>query len=47
MKIEAAYGLAACVENPTVDEILPSPLDKSVAERVADSVRQAYERSVS
>lgn len=47
MKIEAAYGLAACVKNPTVDEILPSPLDKSVAERVADSVRQAYERSVS
>lgn len=43
MKIEAAYALAACVENPTVDEILPSPLDKSVAPRIAKCVQQAYE----
>ncbi|MCG8605306.1 NADP-dependent malic enzyme, partial [bacterium] len=37
MKIQAAYALAACVSSPTVDEILPSPLDKSVAKRVAES----------
>jgi len=43
MKIQAAYALAACVEHPTVDEILPSPLDKSVAQCVARSVQQAYE----
>jgi len=43
MKIEAAYALASCVENPTVDEILPSPLDKSVAKKVAKAVKKAYE----
>ena len=43
MKIEAAYALAACVDNPTVKEILPSPLDKSVAKRVAKCVQQAYQ----
>lgn len=42
MKIEAAYALAGCVENPTVDEILPSPLDKSVAKRIAKAVQNAY-----
>ncbi|MCH7676982.1 NADP-dependent malic enzyme [candidate division KSB1 bacterium] len=43
MKIEAAYALAGCVENPTVDKILPSPLDKSVAKKVAKAVKKAYE----
>ena len=43
MKIEAAYALAGCVENPTVDEILPSPLDKSVAKKIAKAVQNAYE----
>ena len=43
MKIEAAYALAGCVENPTVDEILPSPLDKSVAKKIAKAVQKAYE----
>ncbi len=38
MKLEAAYALAACVENPTVDYILPSVLDKTVAYRVAKAV---------
>lgn len=42
MKIEAAYALAACVEHPTVDEILPSPLDKSVGKRIAKCVQEAY-----
>ncbi len=43
MKIEAAYALAGCVENPTVDEILPSPLDKSVAKKIAAAVQNAYD----
>ncbi len=43
MKIEAAYALADCVENPTVDKILPSPLDKSVTKKVAKAVKKAYE----
>jgi len=38
MKLEAAYALAACVETPTVDYILPSVLDKTVAYRVAKAV---------
>ncbi len=42
MKIEAAYALANCVENPTVDEILPSPLDRSVAKKIAKAVEEAY-----
>ena len=43
MKIEAAYALAASVENLSVDEILPSPLDKSVAKKIARAVQNAYE----
>ena len=41
MKIAAACALAKTVENPTVDEVLPSVLDKSVAFRVAKAVEQA------
>lgn len=43
MKIEAAYTLAGSVENLSVDEILPSPLDKSVAKKIAKAVQKAYE----
>ncbi len=43
MKLEAAYALADCVDSPTVDKILPSPLDKSVAPRIAQQVKEAYE----
>jgi malic enzyme len=39
MKINAAIALADYVENPTVDEIIPSPLDKNVADIIAGSVR--------
>ncbi len=45
MKIEAAFALAECVENPTVDNILPSPLDKTVAPRIAKRVEEAYKNS--
>ncbi len=43
MKIAAAYSLAESVPAPTVDKILPSPLDKSVAPNVAKAVADAYE----
>ena len=38
MKVTAARALAACVESPTADRILPDPLDRTVAPRVADAV---------
>jgi malate dehydrogenase (oxaloacetate-decarboxylating) len=34
-KIAAAEALANYVENPTEDQIIPSPLDKNVANVVA------------
>lgn len=42
MKIAAANALAASVTNPSVDMVIPSPLDKSVAPRVAEAVAKAY-----
>ncbi|NDK08420.1 NAD-dependent malic enzyme [Candidatus Gracilibacteria bacterium] len=39
MKINAAEALASCVENPTVDMIIPSPFDKNVAEVIANVIR--------
>ena len=38
MKIIAAKTLAACVEQPTVDRILPDALDRTVAPRIAKAV---------
>jgi malate dehydrogenase (oxaloacetate-decarboxylating) len=38
MKIAAAHALAACVENPTADRILPDALDRSVAPRIAAAI---------
>lgn len=43
MKIMAAFALAKVVNKPTVDNILPSPLDKSVVPAVASAVKKAYE----
>jgi malate dehydrogenase (oxaloacetate-decarboxylating) len=40
MKIGAAFALAAIVENPSRDKILPSPLDKNVAKKVAARVAE-------
>ena len=40
MKLAAAFALANCVESPTAEMVLPSPLEKGVAERIADSVRK-------
>ncbi len=42
MKTAAAYALADSVQNPTVDSILPDPLDRLVAYKVADAVASAY-----
>ncbi len=43
MKIAAAYALAGAVENLSADEILPSPLNRSVAPLVAQAVAGAFE----
>lgn len=42
MKIGAAFALASCVENLSKDNILPSPLDKSVPYKVAARVSEIY-----
>jgi len=39
MKINAAVSLANYVDNPTEDTIIPSPLDKKVADVIADSIK--------
>ena len=41
MKIAAAHALANSVTEPTAEQILPDPLDKTVAFRVAEAVKQA------
>lgn len=40
MKLAAAHALADAVGTPDVDCVLPDPLDKSVAERVAQAVAE-------
>ncbi len=44
MKIAAAFALAESIENPTVDKILPSPLDKAVAKKIAERVSKIYQQ---
>jgi len=41
MKIAASEALASLVK-PTVDKILPSPLDKSIVPKVAEAVKKAW-----
>jgi len=43
MKIAAARELAFLVREPTVDRILPDPLDRTIAPCVAAAVRKAWE----
>jgi len=45
MKLAAAHALANAVEDPTPDKILPNPLDRTVAPRVAVAVQEAAENS--
>lgn len=44
MKLAAAHAIANCVQHPTRDQIIPSPLDESVANRVAVAVTDAFEQ---
>jgi len=39
IKIEAARAIADCVLNPTVNNILPNPLDKKVSKAIAESIK--------
>jgi len=41
MKLAAAQAIAACIDTPTAEKVLPNPLDQSVAPRVAAAVRDA------
>lgn len=40
MKVTAARALAACVDKPAADKILPDPLDRTVAPLIAEAVRR-------
>ena len=42
MKIAAAHALAHAVERPSAEKILPDPLDRTVAPRVAQAVCAAW-----
>jgi malate dehydrogenase (oxaloacetate-decarboxylating) len=42
MKLAAAHAIADCVPNPTSTEIIPSVLDLTVADKVADAVKNAW-----
>lgn len=44
MKLAAAYAIAAYVETPTNEMVIPSALDTSLAQVVADAVEQAVYR---
>ena len=41
MKLAAAYAIAALVEHPTADEVVPSVFHPGVAPAVAEAVRRA------
>ncbi len=45
MKITAAHALAETVAEPTPDRILPDPLDKTVAPRVARAVSETWAKN--
>ncbi|MGB0716764.1 MAG: NAD(P)-dependent malic enzyme [Phycisphaerae bacterium] len=45
MKLAAVTALAGSVDDPSPDKILPDPLDRSVAGKVADAVREAARQS--
>jgi malic enzyme len=38
-KLQAAFALANYVTNPTANEIIPSPLDKNVANIIANVIK--------
>lgn len=44
MKMAAAKALAGIVKNPNAQEIIPSPLDRSVVNVIADAVKEAWKK---
>ena len=40
MKIAAAHALANAVNNLSADHVLPDPLNRNVAQKVAEAVRE-------
>lgn len=42
MKIAAAYAIADCVINPDKGNIIPQSLNKGIASKVAEAVKEAY-----
>lgn len=45
MKLAAAHAIADCIDHPTAEAIIPSTLDMSVAEKVAEAVSRAWRES--
>jgi malate dehydrogenase (oxaloacetate-decarboxylating) len=45
MKLACVYALADAVETPTAERVLPDPLDRSIAPRVAAAVAKAARES--
>ena len=43
MKIAAAYAIANCLSEPDKENIIPKSLNKQIASKVAEAVKQAYE----
>ncbi|MDP3918670.1 MAG: malic enzyme-like NAD(P)-binding protein [Nanoarchaeota archaeon] len=44
MKVAAARAIASCVENPSIENIIPSPFDKEVPAKVAKAVSEAWRK---
>jgi len=42
MKLAAVEAIAASIPNPTVDKIVPDPLDKTVTDKVSEAVAKAW-----
>ena len=40
MKLAAAYALADCVKNPTVEKVIPNPFDKNVVKEISTVVKK-------
>ena len=41
MKIAAAHALAACIQKPTRDKIIPSMFDEGIVEKISEAVKKA------
>jgi len=41
MKLAAAKALASCVDKPTKEKFIASPLDKKVVEKISEAVKKA------